>query len=121
MAPTSTLRPLFQVHYMSWWLRGENTHRPGVARAGDVAMRWYENNKDRPTVPAIPLPQVVQPRGPTVSKDGSNRAKSEVKSTAHEFVVTDTMVTFVVGSLDRTGLGKEEVLGHADSGETDCK
>ena len=41
-----------KLSYLSWWLRGENTHRPGVARAGEAALQWFEINKDRPSPPA---------------------------------------------------------------------
>ena len=35
---------------LSKWLGGRNTRRPHVLRVGAAAMRWFEENKDRPTL-----------------------------------------------------------------------
>ena len=34
---------------LSKWLRGTQTHQLSVLRAGAAAMRWHQDNKDRPT------------------------------------------------------------------------
>ena len=41
---------------LSKWLNGRLTHLPSVLKAGAAAMRWHQENKDRPTLAAAAGP-----------------------------------------------------------------
>ena len=45
---------------LNYWLNGRNIVRPSVVSAGDAAMRWYEDNKNKKSTREIKTKDITQ-------------------------------------------------------------